>query len=255
MTDTSPIAIILAAGKGTRMNSDLPKVLHEAAGKTLLAWVLDALNDAGCKEQIVVVGYGGEKVRAHVGTRTGVRFAVQHKQLGTGDAVRAAAPLIESTLATGACSRPVVIVCGDSPLLRPSSIRRLLDAFQSTGAACLLGTAITEDPSGLGRIVRDADKKFVCITEEKDATESERLIKEVNMSTYVFAADQLLKALGQINTDNAVGEYYLTDCPKVLLDAGELVDAVACLDPSESLSVNTPQQLHAVAKALQTMQH
>ena len=255
MTDTSPIAIILAAGKGTRMNSDLPKVLHEAAGKTLLAWVLDALNDAGCKEQIVVVGYGGEKVRAHVGTRTGVRFAVQHKQLGTGDAVRAAAPLIESTLATGACSRPVVIVCGDSPLLRPSSIRRLLDAFQSTGAACLLGTAITEDPSGLGRIVRDADKKFVCITEEKDATESERLIKEVNMSTYVFAADQLLKALGQINTDNAAGEYYLTDCPKVLLDAGELVDAVACLDPSESLSVNTPQQLHAVAKALQAMQH
>jgi len=255
MTDTSPIAIILAAGKGTRMNSDLPKVLHEAAGKTLLAWVLDALNDAGCKEQIVVVGYGGEKVRAHVGTRTGVRFAVQHKQLGTGDAVRAAAPLLETTLATGARSRPVVIVCGDSPLLRPSSIRRLLDAFQSTGAACLLGTAITEDPSGLGRIVRDADKKFVCITEEKDATESERLIKEVNMSTYVFAADQLLKALGQINTDNAAGEYYLTDCPKVLLDAGELVDAVACLDPSESLSVNTPQQLHAVAKALQAMQH
>ena len=254
MTDTSPIAIILAAGKGTRMNSDLPKVLHEAAGKTLLAWVLDALNDAGCKEQIVVVGYGGEKVRAHVGTRTGVQFAVQQKQLGTGDAVRAAAPSIASTLTTGARSRPVVIVCGDSPLLRPSSIRRLLDAFQSTGAACLLGTAITKDPSGLGRIVRDADKKFVCITEEKDATESERLIQEVNMSTYIFAADQLLKALGQINTDNAAGEYYLTDCPKVLLDAGELVDAVACLDPSESLSVNTPQQLHAVTKALQAMQ-
>ncbi len=253
MTDTSPIAIVLAAGKGTRMNSDLPKVLHEAAGKTLLAWVLDALNDAGCQEQIVVVGYGGDKVRAHVGTRTGVQFAVQQKQLGTGDAVRAAASSIESNLATGARSRPVVIVCGDSPLLRPSSIQRLLDAFQSTGAACLLGTAITDDPSGLGRIVRDADKKFVCITEEKDATASERLIQEVNMSTYVFAADQLLKALEQINTDNAAGEYYLTDCPKVLLDAGELVDAVACLDPSESLSVNTPQQLEVVAKALRQL--
>ncbi len=253
MTDTSPIAIVLAAGKGTRMNSDLPKVLHEAAGKTLLAWVLDALNDAGCQEQIVVVGYGGDKVRAHVGTRTGVQFAVQQKQLGTGDAVRAAVPSIESTLATGARSRPVVIVCGDSPLLRPSSIQRLLDAFQSTAAACLLGTAITDDPSGLGRIVRDADKKFVCITEEKDATASERLIQEVNMSTYVFAADQLLKALEQINTDNAAGEYYLTDCPKVLLDAGELVDAVACLDPSESLSVNTPQQLEVVAKALRQL--
>ena len=197
-------------------------------------------SDAGCHDQIVVVGYGGESVRAHVGSRPGVQFAVQHKQLGTGDAVRAAAPLIKS-LATGARSRPVVIVCGDSPLLRPSSIRRLLEAFQSTGAACLLGTAITEDPTGLGRIVRDTDKNFVCITEEKDATESERLIQEVNMSTYVFAADQLLKALENINTDNAAGEYYLTDCPKVLLDAGEPVDAVACLEPSESLSVNTPE--------------
>jgi bifunctional UDP-N-acetylglucosamine pyrophosphorylase/glucosamine-1-phosphate N-acetyltransferase/UDP-N-acetylglucosamine pyrophosphorylase len=236
MPDTSPIAIVLAAGKGTRMNSDLPKVLHEAAGKTLLTWVLDALNDAGCHEQIVVVGYGGEKVREHIG-----------------DAVRAAAPLIESTLATGARSRPVVIVCGDSPLLRPSSIRRLLEAFQSMGAACLLGTAITEDPTGLGRIVRDTNNRFVCITEEKDATESERLIQEVNMSTYIFAADQLLKALEQITTDNAAGEYYLTDCPKVLLDTGEPVDAIACLDPSESLSVNTPEQLQAVAKAFQTM--
>ena len=253
MPNTSPIAIVLAAGKGTRMNSDLPKVLHEATGKTLLAWVLDALNDAGCTEQIVVVGYGGEKVRAHIGARPGVQFAVQQKQLGTGDAVRAAVPSIESALTAGARSRPVVIVCGDSPLLRPLSIRRLLNAFQSTGAACLLGTAITEDPTGLGRIVRNADKQFVCITEEKDATESERLIQEVNMSTYVFAANQLLKALAQINTDNAAGEYYLTDCPKVLLDAGEKVDAVACLDPSESLSVNTPQQLNAVAEALQAI--
>ena len=253
MPNTSPIAIVLAAGKGTRMNSDLPKVLHEAADKTLLTWVLDALSDAGCHDQIVVVGYGSEKVRSHVGARTGVQFAVQKKQLGTGDAVRAAAPLIESTLTTGARSRPVVIVCGDSPLLRPSSIRRLLDAFQSTGAACLLGTAITEDPTGLGRIVRNADKQFVCITEEKDATQSERLIQEVNMSTYVFAADQLLKALEQINTDNAAGEYYLTDCPKVLLDAGKQVDAVACLDPSESLSVNTPEQLNVVAEALQAI--
>ena len=254
MSDTSPIAVVLAAGKGTRMNSDLPKVLHEAAGKTLLAWVLDALSDAGCHDQIVVVGYGGDSVRTDVGARPGVQFAVQQKQQGTGDAVRAAAPLIESINAIGDRSRRVVIVCGDSPLLRPSSIRRLLEAFQSTGAACLLGTAITEDPSGLGRIVRDADKQFVCITEEKDANESERLIQEVNMSTYVFAADQLLWALERINTNNAAGEYYLTDCPKVLLDAGKQVDAVACLDPSETLSVNTPQQLVAVANALQTVQ-
>ena len=102
--------------------------------------------------------------------------------------------------------------------------------------------------------MRDTNKQFVCITEEKDANESERLIQEVNMSTYVFAADQLLWALERINTDNAAGEYYLTDCPKVLLDAGKQVDAVACLDPSETLSVNTPQQLEAVANALQAIQ-
>jgi bifunctional UDP-N-acetylglucosamine pyrophosphorylase/glucosamine-1-phosphate N-acetyltransferase/UDP-N-acetylglucosamine pyrophosphorylase len=221
MSDTSPIAVVLAAGKGTRMNSDLPKVLHEAAGKTLLAWVLDALSDAGCHDQIVVIGYGGDIVRTHVGARPGVQFAVQQKQQGTGDAVRAAAPKLES--------------------------------FETTNAACLLGTAMTKDPSGLGRIVRGTDKQFLRITEEKDATETERLIREVNMSTYIFTSDQLLRALQGITTDNAAGEYYLTDCPKVLLDLGEKVDAIACLDPSETLSVNTPQQLHAVAEALQVI--
>lgn len=253
MSDTSPIAVILAAGKGTRMNSDLPKVLHEAAGKTLLAWVLDALSDAGCHDQIVVIGYGGDIVRTHVGARPGVQFAVQQKQQGTGDAVRAAAPKLESLVAEGDQPRPVVIVCGDSPLLRSSSIRSLLESFETTNAACLLGTAMTKDPSGLGRIVRGTDKKFLRITEEKDATETERLIREVNMSTYIFTSDQLLRALQGITTDNAAGEYYLTDCPKVLLDLGEKVDAIACLDPSETLSVNTPQQLHAVAEALQVI--
>ena len=253
MANMSPIAIVLAAGKGTRMNSDLPKVLHEAAGKTLLDWVLDALYDAGCHDQIVVIGYGANRVRTSIGERAGIQFAVQQKQQGTGDAVRAAAPLLESLVAADDQPRPVVIVCGDSPLLRSSSIRSLLESFGCTNAACLLGTAMTEDPSGLGRIVRGADKQFLRITEEKDATETEQLIREVNMSTYIFASDQLLRALQGITTDNAAGEYYLTDCPKVLLDLGENVDAIACLDPSETLSVNTPQQLHAVAEALQAI--
>ena len=253
MSDTSPVAIVLAAGKGTRMESDLPKVLHEASGKTLLDWVLDALQDAGCRDQIVVIGYGADRVRTSIGERAGIQFAVQQKQQGTGDAVRAAAPGLESLVAASDQPRPVVIVCGDSPLLRSSSIRSLLESFETTNAACLLGTAMTKDPSGLGRIVRGTDKQFLRITEEKDATETERLIREVNMSTYIFTSDQLLRALQGITTDNAAGEYYLTDCPKVLLDLGEKVDAIACLDPSETLSVNTPQQLHAVAEALQVI--
>jgi len=249
--DLSPIAVVLAAGKGTRMGSDLPKVLHEAAGKPLVSWVLDALDAAGCTDQIVVIGHGADLVRTTLGPRPGVRFALQRQQRGTGDAVAAAADLIGAACQEEAMARrPVVIVCGDSPLLRPASVTGLLEAFARTGAACLLGTAITDDPTGLGRIVRDDAGRFRRITEEKDATAAERSIREVNMSTYVFAADSLLASLEQLDTANAAGEYYLTDCPRLLLEAGERVDAVACLDSSETLSVNTPDQLAAVAAVL-----
>jgi len=233
------------------MGSDLPKVLHEAAGKPLVSWVLDALDAAGCTDQIVVIGHGADLVRTTLGPRPGVRFALQRQQRGTGDAVAAAADLIGAACQEEAMARrPVVIVCGDSPLLRPASVTGLLEAFARTGAACLLGTAITDDPTGLGRIVRDDAGRFRRITEEKDATAAERSIREVNMSTYVFAADSLLASLEQLDTANAAGEYYLTDCPRLLLEAGERVDAVACLDSSETLSVNTPDQLAAVAAVL-----
>ncbi len=233
------------------MGSDLPKVLHAAAGKPLVSWVLDALDAAGCTDQIVVIGHGADLVRTALGPRPGVRFALQRQQRGTGDAVAAAADLIRAACRDGAAARrPVVIVCGDSPLLRPASVTGLLDAFARARAACLLGTAITDDPTGLGRIVRDDAGRFRHITEEKDATAAERAIREVNMSTYVFAAESLLASLEQLDTANAAGEYYLTDCPRLLLEAGGRVDAVACLDPSETLSVNTPDQLAAVSAVL-----
>jgi bifunctional UDP-N-acetylglucosamine pyrophosphorylase/glucosamine-1-phosphate N-acetyltransferase len=242
---------VLAAGKGTRMGSDLPKVVHDAAGKPLVGWVLDALDAAGCTDQIVVIGHGADLVRDAVGQRPWVKFALQQEQRGTGDAVAAAAEFIRAACRNDAAvRRPVVIVCGDSPLLRPTSVTGLLAAFAQTNAACLLGTAVTDDPTGLGRIVRDDAGRFLRITEEKDATPGERAIREVNMSTYVFAAERLLTSLEQLDTANAAGEYYLTDCPRLLLEAGETVDAVACLDPSETLSVNTPEQLAAVSAVL-----
>jgi bifunctional UDP-N-acetylglucosamine pyrophosphorylase/glucosamine-1-phosphate N-acetyltransferase/UDP-N-acetylglucosamine pyrophosphorylase len=230
------------------MGTDLPKVLCEAAGKPLVRWVLDALAAAGITERIVVVGHRAADVQATLAGMPGVSFAVQRQLRGTGDAVAAAAPLI--TAAGGAAGRPVVIVCGDSPMLRPESVTGLLSAFAARRAACLLGTAFAVDPTGLGRIVRTADGAFAGIVEERDATAEQRSIREVNMSTYVFAAGPLVDAVARLDTANAAGEYYLTDCPRLLAAAGLFVDAVPCLDASESLSVNTPEQLAAVAAAL-----
>ena len=252
MESPSPIAVVLAAGRGVRMGGDLPKVLFEAAGKPLVTWVLEALEAAGVRERIVVVGYRAELVREKLAGLPGVSFAVQKELRGTGDAVASAAAAIRGAIEADrpGTRRPVVIVCGDSPMLRPDSVRQLLAAFQARGASCLLGTARTDDPRGLGRIVRDAEGRFLRIVEEKDATDDERRIGEVNMSTYVFEARDLLDALSRLDNANAAGEYYLTDCPAILLADGKLVDAVACLDASETLSVNTPQQLEAVAAAL-----
>jgi bifunctional UDP-N-acetylglucosamine pyrophosphorylase/glucosamine-1-phosphate N-acetyltransferase/UDP-N-acetylglucosamine pyrophosphorylase len=248
----APIAVVLAAGKGTRMGSDLPKVAFEAAGKPLVRWVIEALAAAGIHDTIVVVGHRAEVVEEAVAGCPGLSFARQREQRGTGDAVRAAAGLLEARLrdADPGISRPVVIVCGDSPMLRPASVTGLLDEFSRRRAACLLGTAITSDATGLGRIVRGPDGRFQRIVEERDATPAEQAIREVNMSTYVFEARDLLAALARLDDANAAGEYYLTDCPGLLLAAGKVVDAVACLDASETLSVNTPQQLAEVGAAL-----
>jgi len=248
----APIAVVLAAGKGTRMASDLPKVLHEADGKPLVTWVLEALVAAGIVDRIVVVGYRADLVERALAGMPGVSFALQHEQRGTGDAVAAAADAIRARIATDTpgARRPVVIVCGDSPMLRVESVTNLLAAWDARGASCLLGTAVTADPTGLGRIVRDTTGRFERIVEQKDASEAERAIDEVNMSTYVFEARDLLQALAELRPNNAAGEYYITDCPGMLRRAGQVVDAVACLDASETLSVNTPEQLAAVAAAL-----
>jgi bifunctional UDP-N-acetylglucosamine pyrophosphorylase/glucosamine-1-phosphate N-acetyltransferase/UDP-N-acetylglucosamine pyrophosphorylase len=248
----APIAVVLAAGKGTRMGGDLPKVLFEAAGKPLVRWVLDALQAAGIHDRIVVVGYRAALVEAALAGLPGVSFALQREQRGTGDAVAAAAGMIADRLAASRpdARRPVVIVCGDSPMLRPQSVVGLLERFETNRPACLLGTAVTPQPAGLGRIVRDGEGRFLGIVEEKDASPEQRLIREVNMSTYVFEAHGLLQSLARLDNANASGEYYITDCPGILLAAGQAVEAIDCLDPSETLSVNTPEQLAAVAAAL-----
>ncbi len=236
------LGIVLAAGMGTRMRTDLPKVLCRANGRPLIDYVLDALAEAGVTRTIVVVGYRGDLVRAAVSERRGVECVEQSERLGTGHAVKMCRQRLE------AFSGPVVVVAGDSPLIQADSIRELLDAFHQTPSGCLLGTLHKTNPAGLGRIVRDAAGRFQAIVEERDATDEQRLVTEVNMSTYVFDAAQLVIALDLLRNENRQREYYLTDCPAILLRRGERVEALPVLRPCEALSVNTPEEL-ALAEA------
>jgi bifunctional UDP-N-acetylglucosamine pyrophosphorylase/glucosamine-1-phosphate N-acetyltransferase len=241
------IGVILAAGKGTRMKSDLPKVLCQVGGQPLVKYVIDSLRAAGVGRLVAVVGYREDLVRAELGNESDLGFAVQSEQLGTGHAVMMCREaLIEH-------QGPVVVVAGDSPMLQPDSISSLLEDFRANRPACLLGTLNHPNPQGLGRIVRDSQGKFLRIVEEKDASEEERALCEVNMSTYVFDCQKMLAALGQLRSDNKQQEYYITDLPEILLDQGEDVRALACLQPIEALSVNTVEQLAEVEAALKSI--
>lgn len=241
------LAIVLAAGKGTRMQSDLPKVLVEVCGRPMIHYVLDALDESGVDEIVVVVGYRADDVRRALSGRRYLRFAEQREQLGTGHAVM----VCREQLANH--DGPVLIVAGDSPLVQPESLRSLLEAFERDRPACLLGTANKDNPQGLGRVVRDAAGNFLKIVEERDATPEERRITEVNLSCYVFAATDLRAALERIRPSNAQAEYYLTDCPGVLLAAGRPVQALNVLKPIEALSINTREELAAVEAVLRAV--
>lgn len=244
-TTTSSLAIVLAAGKGTRMKSDLPKVLVPVAGRPMIRYVIDALKSAGIGRVLVVVGYRSHLVRAELSGEPNVEFAEQSEQLGTGHAVM----MCRDELAQH--QGPVLIVAGDSPLLQPDSIRRLLENFSAAQCACVLGTVDKENPQGYGRIVRNQLGEFTGIVEEKDATPAQRSIREVNVSTYVFDSQQLLEALKQLTDKNAQGEYYITDCPAVLLAAGKRVAAEKVLQPCESMSINNTDELALVEAELQ----
>jgi bifunctional UDP-N-acetylglucosamine pyrophosphorylase/glucosamine-1-phosphate N-acetyltransferase/UDP-N-acetylglucosamine pyrophosphorylase len=215
----------------------------------MVDYVLDSLRGAGVARIIVVVGYRADLVRQTLAGRPGVEFALQEQQLGTGHAVQMARD------ALAGCTGPVIVVAGDSPMLRSDSLAKLLGAWQSAAArgappACLLGTTQTTDPAGLGRVVRDAKGKFTGIVEDRDATPAQKQITEVNMSTYVFHTPELFWALANLRPQNSQGEYYLTDCPALLLQAGRSVDALCVLHPSEALSINNPAELAAVEQVM-----
>jgi bifunctional UDP-N-acetylglucosamine pyrophosphorylase / glucosamine-1-phosphate N-acetyltransferase len=234
------VAVVMAAGQGTRMQSDLPKVLFPVLGRPMIEYVLDALLAAGVGKVIAVIGYRADDVRQALAGRANVEFALQSERLGTGHAVKMAREHLAKH------DGPVLVVAGDSPLIQVESVRELLAHFQQHRPACLLGTLHKENPTGLGRIVRDAAGEFAGIVEERDATDEQRKLTEVNMSTYVFDCRELLHALGLLTNDNRQGEYYLTDCPGILRREGKRVEALPILRRCESLSINTLGELALV---------
>ncbi len=244
MTTSEAIAVVMAAGKGTRMKSELPKVLFPVLGRPMIEYVLDAIDAAGIGRVVVVVGYEADRVRTALESKGGLDFALQAEQLGTGHAVMSAREHIEGH------EGPVLVVAGDSPLMQGPSLAALLTDYHRRPAACIMGTIHRPDPTGLGRILRDAAGNFIGVVEEKDATAEQRRITEVNMSYYVFHAPDLLAALGELRTDNAQGEYYITDCPGHLLAAGKEVRALPVLEACEALGVNTVDDLAAVEAEL-----
>ena len=244
-------AVILAAGKGSRMQSDLPKVMHEACSRPLVHWVVDALhaNTIAAKPTILVVGVGRELVENSFEPRPEwLEFVLQAEQLGTGHAIDMARPFFEDEDVRR--TTDVLVLCGDGPLVRPETLAMLHDRHLQTGAAATLATAIVDDPSGYGRIQRTPEGAFDRIVEEKDATPDQIGINEINPSYYVFRADALFDRLGRLGNDNASGEYYITDVFELMRNDGLTVELVDAVPPEDVLSINTPEQLAEVETIL-----
>ena len=228
-------AVILAAGKGTRMKSKLPKVLHKVGGHPMLEHVMDAAEAAGCRDNVVVIGHGAELVRELVGDRA--RIALQAEQLGTGHAVLQAADTLKDFTGT------VMILCGDTPLLEAEELQKFYAEHVKSGAAATVMSALMDDPFGYGRILRDANGDVAGIVEQKDATEEQKQIKEINTGNYCVEAPLLFEVLRTLGNNNAQGEYYLTDVLAKLRAMGKKVGGVITADSEMIMGVNSRRQL------------
>lgn len=239
MTDVA--AIILAAGKGTRMKSNLVKVMHPLGGRPLISWSVQAAKSAGAGRIAIVVGHQADRVREYFATDTAISFALQEEQLGTGHAAAAAREALAGFVGT------VFILCGDVPLLRHETLLAMGAMHEKRAAAVTVLTTHMENPFGYGRVVKREGGRISRIVEEKDATPEEREISEINSGIYCVAADFLFEALAGLKNDNAQGEYYLTDIIKAAADSGRLCLAFATDDEHEVMGINDRLQLAAAA--------
>ena len=236
-------SVILAAGMGTRMKSKMPKVLHKVCGKPLSKWVIDASKAAGADKACAVVGHKAETVKEVLGNVC--EFALQAEQKGTGHAVMQAIDVIKNS------KGEVVILNGDTPLITAETINKAIEYHKNNGNQATVITAILDDATGYGRIVRDNDGSVLKIVEQKDASEEEKKINEVNSGMYVFDAQSLVYALDKITPNNAQGEYYLTDTLEILLSAGKKIGGYAISDNDEIRGINDRVQLNEAEKIMQ----
>ncbi|MDK2980665.1 MAG: bifunctional UDP-N-acetylglucosamine pyrophosphorylase / glucosamine-phosphate N-acetyltransferase [Chloroflexota bacterium] len=234
--------VILAAGLGTRMKSDKPKVLHELLGKPMVAYILDAVKDLCADPAVIVVGNQAERVRETLGDQA--RYVLQEPQLGTADAVRCAREMLQGQ------SDVVLVANSDFPLITPETYRSLVEKHLSTGATMTISTVVEENPRGFGRIVRDAQGKVCRIVEEKAASADELLITELNSNPYCFDADWLWASLDKIEK-SAVGEFYLTDLVEIAYKEGKLVEAREIEDKEEAIGINNRIHLAEATRVLQ----
>lgn len=236
-------SVILAAGMGTRMKSKMPKVLHKVCGKPLSKWVIDASKAAGADKVCAVVGHKAETAKEVLGDVC--EFALQAEQKGTGHAVMQAIDVIKNS------KGEVVILNGDTPLITAETINKAIEYHKNNGNQATVITAILDDATGYGRIVRDNDGSVLKIVEQKDASEEEKKINEVNSGMYVFDAQSLVYALDKITPNNAQGEYYLTDTLEILLSAGKKIGGYAISDNDEIRGINDRVQLNEAEKIMQ----
>lgn len=252
MAQHEAVAVVLAAGEGTRMKSAHPKVVHQVLGKPLVQWVVDASREAGCSQVVTVIGNGADEVAALLDAQAALRgvtpptCVIQHERKGTGHAVQCARAQIEA-----ADAGSVVVLSGDSPLITSQTIKALVERRETTDAAVCILTFKPENPQGYGRIVRGAQGTVTGIVEQKDCTPEQAALTECNSGVYCFETGALLAHIDRLSTDNAQGEYYLTDMVALLHEAGAGIEGYVAEDPAEATGVNSRLQLAQATKLMQ----
>jgi bifunctional UDP-N-acetylglucosamine pyrophosphorylase/glucosamine-1-phosphate N-acetyltransferase len=240
--------VVLAAGKGTRMKSDLPKVLHRVAGRPMIQYVLAAADTLNPTSKTIVIGHQAETLRSALAATIDLTYVVQEPQLGTAHALLQTEPALRRATGT------LVLLSGDVPLLKPETLRTLVRQHEESAAALTVLTASVDDPHGYGRIVRDGER-IARIVEERDATSSEREIREINSGIYAFALDGLFDAVRSIAAENAQNEYYLPDLVKIFRSRGRTVETVPVADANEIRGINSRTELASVSRIMRNQKN